>query len=159
MTRDSTDNITLNRTTITKKQKLEEKQLYGYFKWQTNENSDKKTWTWLRKGKFMRESESLLIAAKNNTIRTNYIKAKIDKTQKKSKCRLCGDREKKINHIIGAKKSKRLGMTGWERWSTGSCARDWNLTIIPNGIHINKNMSWRMRFTKFSGILKYKRII
>ena len=40
-----------------------------------------KTWTWLRKGNLKRETESLIIAAQNNAIRTNYIKAKIDKTQ------------------------------------------------------------------------------
>ena len=32
--------------------------------------------------------------------RTNYIKAKIDKTQENSKCRLCSDRDETINHII-----------------------------------------------------------
>ena len=36
----------------------------------------------------------------NNTRRrTNHIKTRIDKTQPNSKCRLCGDREKNINHI------------------------------------------------------------
>ena len=48
----------------------------------------------------MRETESLLIAAQNNAVRTNHIKAKIDKTQQNSKCRLCSDRDKTINHII-----------------------------------------------------------
>ncbi len=33
-------------------------------------------------------------------MRTNHIKAKIDKMQQKSKCRLCGDRDDMINHII-----------------------------------------------------------
>ena len=47
---------------------------------------------WLRKGNFKREPESLLIAAQNNAIKTNYIKARIDKMQQNSKCRLCGDR-------------------------------------------------------------------
>ena len=46
------------------------------------------------------ENESLLIAAQNNTIRTNHIKARIDKMQHNSKCRLCGDRDKTLNHII-----------------------------------------------------------
>ena len=48
----------------------------------------------------LRETESLLIAAQKNAIRTNYIKAKIDKMQQNSKCRLCGDRDEMINHII-----------------------------------------------------------
>ena len=57
-------------------------------------------WTWLRKGYPKRENDSLLIAAKNNTIKTNDFKVKIDKTQQNSKCRLCGDRDETINHII-----------------------------------------------------------
>ena len=62
--------------------------------------SNDKTWTWLRKGNFKRETESLLMVAQNSAIRTNHIKAMIDKTQQNSKCRLCGDREESINHII-----------------------------------------------------------
>ena len=33
-------------------------------------------------------------------VRTNHIKARIDKTQQNSKCRLCGDRDETINHVI-----------------------------------------------------------
>ena len=51
-------------------------------------------------GNFKRETESLLIVAQNNAVRTNHIKAKIDKTQQNSKCRLYGDRDETINHII-----------------------------------------------------------
>ena len=89
-----------NRMTITRKQKWEGKQLYEGFKRLINNISHDKTWTWLRKGHFKRETESLLIAAQNNTVRTHYIKARIDKTQQNSKCRLCGDRDETINHTI-----------------------------------------------------------
>ena len=44
--------------------------------------------------------ESLLIAAQDNAIRTNHIKARMDKTQQNSKCKLCGDRDETINHLI-----------------------------------------------------------
>ena len=40
-----------------------------------------KTWTWLRKGNLNRKTKSLLIAAQNNAIRTNYVKTKLDKMQ------------------------------------------------------------------------------
>ena len=60
---------------------------------ETKPNHQTKTWTWLRKGNLKRETESLLIAAQNNAIRTNNIKARIDKTQQNGKCRLCGDRD------------------------------------------------------------------
>ena len=45
-------------------------------------------------------TESLLIAAQDNAIRTNHIKARIDKMQQNSKCSLCSDRDETINHIM-----------------------------------------------------------
>ena len=98
--RNNTDNTIDNIMTITRKQKWEGKQLYGRFKRLINNISHDKTWTWLRKGNFKRETESLLMAAQNGAIRTNHIKARIDKTQQNSQCRLCDDRDQTINHII-----------------------------------------------------------
>ena len=77
---------------ITRKQKGEEKRLYGRFKRLTRKIS--------RMGKIKRETESLLIAAQNNAIRTDHIKVKIDKTQQNSRCELFGDRDETTNHII-----------------------------------------------------------
>ena len=68
----------------------------GRFKRLINTISHEKTRTWLRKGNFNRETESLLIAAQNNAIRTNSIKARKDKTQQNSKCRLNGNRDETI---------------------------------------------------------------
>ena len=80
-TRNNTDNTIDNRMTKTRKQKWEGKQLHGRFKRLINNISHDKTWTWLRKGNFKRETESLLMAPQNSPIRTNHIKARIDKTQ------------------------------------------------------------------------------
>ena len=99
-TKNDTDNMMANRMTVTRKQKLEEKQLCGCFKWLINNISDEKTWTWLRKVNFKKETECLLIAAENNAIITHQIKARIDKTQQNRKCTLCGDRDKTSTHII-----------------------------------------------------------
>ena len=98
--RNDTDNTIDERMTTTRKQKWERKQLYVRFKRLINNISHKKTWTWLRKGNLKKETESLLITAQDNAIRTNHIKARIDKMQQNSKCRLCGDRDETINHII-----------------------------------------------------------
>ena len=98
--RNNTDNTIDNRMTKTRKQKWEEKQFHGRFKRLINNISHDKTWTWLRKRNFIRETESLLIVAQNSAIRTNHFKARIDKAQQSSKCRLCGDRDETINHII-----------------------------------------------------------
>ena len=99
-TRNNTDNTRTNRTTITRKQKWEVKQLYGRFKRLISNIPREKTWSRLRKGNIKRETDFFLIAAQNNAIRTNHIKARIDKTQKNSRCRLCGDRVETISHII-----------------------------------------------------------
>ena len=52
------------------------------------------------KEKIWIETETLWIATQNNAMRTNHIKAIIDKTQQNSKCWLCGDRDETINQII-----------------------------------------------------------
>ena len=99
-TRNAAENTMNNRMTITWKQKWEGKQHYGRFKRLINNISHDKTWTWLRKGNFKRETESLLIAAPDNAVRTNHIEVRIDKIQQNSKCRLSGDRDETINYII-----------------------------------------------------------
>ena len=86
--------------TITRKQKWGGKQLYGRIKQLINNISRDETWTWLRKRKLKRETKSLLMAEQNSAIRTNHIKVGIDKTQQNSKCRLRGDRDETMNHII-----------------------------------------------------------
>ena len=84
-------------TTITRNQKQEEKQLYRPFKRLKSDISPEKTWMLLKKGNLKRETESLPTATQNNAIRTNHIKATMNKTQQNSRCRLCGET---IDHII-----------------------------------------------------------
>ena len=36
----------------------------------------------------------------NNAVKTNHIKARVDNTQQNCKCRLCGEEDETINHII-----------------------------------------------------------
>ena len=99
----NTDNTIDNRMTTTRKQKWEGKQLHWRFKRLINTITHDKTWTWLRRGNFKRERESLLMAAQNSAIRTNHIKARMDKTQQNSKCRLCSD------HQSHNKRMQRIG--------------------------------------------------
>ena len=74
-TRSNTNNIRINRTTITRKQQWEGKQLYGHFKRLTSEISHEKSWKWLRKGNLKRETE-FLQTVQNIAIRTNSVKEK-----------------------------------------------------------------------------------
>ena len=79
---------------------MEEKQLCGYFKRQTDETSRAKTWTSLENGNFKKEIECLLITVQIHTKKINYVKAKIDQAQQNSNCRLCCDRDENINYMI-----------------------------------------------------------
>ena len=40
------------------------------------------------------------MAAQEQAIRTNLISAKIDKTQQESKCRMCGQSDESVSHIL-----------------------------------------------------------
>ena len=71
-TRNNTENTRVNWSEIIRKQKWEEKQLYGRFKRLTSDVLYEKTCTWLRKGNFMRETESLLIATQQRHKHQSY---------------------------------------------------------------------------------------
>ena len=47
-----------------------------------------------------REAESLIVAAQNQSIRTNLVKAKTDKSQKDTPCRLCKEADESIDRIV-----------------------------------------------------------
>ena len=70
-------------------QDWEERALHGQILRQTKEVKSKQSWVWLQNGDLNRETESLIVVAQNQSIRTNLVKAKIDKRQKDMLCRLC----------------------------------------------------------------------
>ena len=127
-------------------------------KWQlTWENMDI-----TQKGNLKRETKSLQIAAQNNTIRVNYIKARIDKTQQYRRWRLCGDREEIILYIL-SKCSKlaqkeyksrhaRMVKVIHEQW----CKKFQLWPYIQMVYCITQHPSWGMRHTNYSGILTFK---
>ena len=47
-----------------------------------------------------RETETLIIAAQNQSIRTNLVKAKIHKSEKDALCRLCKKADESIDHVV-----------------------------------------------------------
>ena len=63
-------------------QDWEEKALHGQYLRQTKEVRSEQSWVWVQNKDLKRETESVLVAAQNQSIRTNLVKAKIDKSQK-----------------------------------------------------------------------------
>ena len=59
----------------------EEKVLHSQYLRQTKEVRSDQYWAWLQNGDLKRETESLIVAAQNQSIRTNLVKGRIDKSQ------------------------------------------------------------------------------
>ena len=67
---------------------------------QTREVRSYQCWAWFQNGDLKRETESIIVAAQNQSIRTNLVKAKIDKCRGDSLCRMCRKVDESIDHII-----------------------------------------------------------
>ena len=61
---------------------------------------NKNSWLWLRKGYLKKETEGLLLAAQDQALRTRWIMKNIDKEDVQDKCRLCGERDETVAHIV-----------------------------------------------------------
>ena len=72
--------------------------LYGQFARQSEDQRNDETWTWLKEGKLNRETESLIVAAQDQAIRTNYVKATIDRSQTDPKCKIFNQNNETISH-------------------------------------------------------------
>jgi len=64
--------------------------------------SQKDTFPWLLKGDLKAETESEVVAAKDQALQTKYYATKILNTETDSKCRLCKKFDETIDHIISA---------------------------------------------------------
>ena len=83
-----------------RKRQYKEKALPGQLDGTTEEIKDKDSWNWLKKGTLKKETEGMLMAAQDQALRTNYIKKITDCKDVSPMCRLCGDREETISHIV-----------------------------------------------------------
>ena len=81
-------------------QDWEEKALHGQYLRQMIEVRSERSWVWLQNGDLKKETESLIVAAHNQSIRTNLVKAKIDKSQKGTLYRLCKKADESIDHVV-----------------------------------------------------------
>ena len=64
--------------------------------------SEEDTFLWLSKGDLKVETESEIVAAKDQALQTKYYATKIWSTETDSKCRLCQQFDETIDHIISA---------------------------------------------------------
>ena len=85
---------------------------------QTKEVRSDQCSAWIQNGDLKRETESLLVAAQNQSIRTSLVKAKIGKSERDSLCRVCRKVDESIAHIVSGcnklvEKEYNEGMITW----------------------------------------------
>ena len=74
--------------------------MHGQHFRQTKEFSDTEWWRWLREGELKKETDGLIMAAQTQSLRTNVVKAKIDKSTSDATCRVCKQAEETVDHIL-----------------------------------------------------------
>lgn len=57
---------------------------------------------WIKKGYLKKETEGFIVAAQDQALRTNAIKAKIEKQVGSAMCRLCGIKEETVDHLVSS---------------------------------------------------------
>ena len=66
-----------------------DKRLHGKFPNTIKEVGDVKSWKWLTSGWVKKSTEAIITAARDQVLRTNWIKASVDKQECFPLCRVC----------------------------------------------------------------------
>ena len=97
-----------------KKEKEEEwrkKALQGQFVTRIEASED--TWGWLKTGKLKKETEGMILAAQDQALPTRHRKIRIEKQSGDPKCRLCGEREETVMHVLS--ECKKIAQTEYKK--------------------------------------------
>ena len=116
----------------------EEKVLHGQYLRQTKEVRSDQCWAWLQNGDLKRETESLIVAAQNQSIRTNLVKARIDKSQADSLCGVCRKVDETIYHIVSG--CSKLAQKEYKRGLLGSLLESVILKLEINGMNMSQKV-------------------
>ena len=76
------------------------KPLHGQIQRQTEDVRNKTSWNWMQKGDLKKETEMLITAAQDQALRTNAVKAHIEKQDISPLCNMCGVKEESVGHLI-----------------------------------------------------------
>ena len=115
-----------NEQSVDRYTKWKEKTMHGQFLRQTEDKRSDETWLWLKRGTLKRETESLITAAQEQALRTNYRRARIEKDESSPKCRLCKVADETVSHIVS--ECKKLAQLEYKaRHDRVATAFHWNL--------------------------------
>ena len=91
----------MKQHTETLRQNYHEKAMHGKYPEVIKDQADlNKTWMWLKSKYVKKATESLITAAQDQALRTNWIKTNIDKTEISPLCRICHKEDETVSHIV-----------------------------------------------------------
>ena len=110
------------------------------------------------------ETESLIVAAQNQSIKTNLVKAKIDKSQGDSLCRVCRKVDGSIDHTVsGCSKLSQKEYKGRHdnprKIVHCKLAGSVILKLEINGMNMNQKVFQRMKIIKSSGFSLFRLVM
>ena len=97
------------------------KPLHRQFEKATMEVCGRRSWDWLKKGHLKKETESTIVAAQDQAIRTNNIRKHIHTEDVSSLYRMCGKFDETIAHIVAECPS--LAQNEYKKWRHDQVAR------------------------------------
>ena len=129
-----------------RKNNLKEKELHNAF-FSSTEFRDAISWDWLKNGDLKKATEGTLMAAQEQAIRTRSIKHHIDKENISPLCRICGEREETVAHLIS--ECKNLAQKQYKQWRHDKIAQviHWQLCKDYNLEHAEKWYDHRPQVT------------
>ena len=125
--------------------------MHGQFLRDMPETTDaEQTWNWLRSSALKVQTEALICAAQEQSLRNNYVKHHIDRTAELPLCRMCVEKEGSVSNLIS--ECKRLAQKGYERRHDNvAMIVHWKLSELYHlereekwYINIYQKLLWRM---------------
>ncbi|XP_053106345.1 uncharacterized protein LOC128325024 [Hemicordylus capensis] len=119
--------------------KWKNKPLHGQYLHNITGKSDiTKSWQWLKNGNLKKETEVLILAAQEQALRTNAIRAKVVKSTTNSKCRLCKEADETVDHLISC--CKKIAQTDYkQRHDKVAGMIHWNICKKKYKLPVAKN--------------------
>ena len=152
---DEDSKVYRERTSKSKMEEWQSKPMHGHFLRQTNDLSRYDIWQWLQRWELKKETEGMIMAAQDQTLRTTYIQRAINRSNNCPKCKKCYQKDKTINHIT----SECPALAQKKRHDTVARALHWNLckkyqiSCSKSGMNINHSQWLRMRMQSSSGTM------
>ena len=113
-------------------------ELQGQFVQKTQEIADIMSWNWIKNGFLKKETEGMMFAAQEQALRTNAIKANIDKQPVSPLCRLCMKTPETVMHLASgctklAQKQYKKRHDNVAKEYTGNCVKSIRWNVQRNG--------------------------